>query len=127
MDARSSASIGGETKLSATRSSAMGAMPAAQKSSSETMMRFSPSAGTLGAKRLETMSILLSECSRIVDICSAVKSVIIGTAMAPVRTMPKYESPHSGLFSERSATLSPFFTPSSTRRAAIRRVFGSRS
>ncbi len=59
------------------------------KSSRETRIRFSPSPGILAAKRLETMRTLLSECSRIVDICSLRKSVMMGTAIAPERTMPK--------------------------------------
>ena len=44
--------------------------------------------------------------------------------MAPEREMPKKARPHSGRFSERMATRSPFFTPRRPRKAATRLVRG---
>ena len=44
------------------------------------------------------------------------KSMRMGTAIAPIVVMAKNAIPQFGLFSERSATLSPGMTPWSCRR-----------
>ena len=42
----------------------------------------------------------------------------MGTAMAPVSTVPQYATSHSGRFSPHRTTLSPLVTPAAASRAA---------